>query len=104
MKNLKYTITRAYSQKFGDYNKEWDSSSHTIEISLDEKPNPEDLEGISDVLNMRAQKDVQRTVRKLQERNPEQEAEANLNFDLSVQDEADYKDWLAEANKNLNLK
>ena len=92
---LKYTITRAYSQKFGDYNKEWDSSSHTIEISMAENPTPEELKEISVVLDKRAQEDVQRSVMKLQERNPEQEAQADLDFGLGVQEEADLK----EANK-----
>jgi len=64
MSDLKYTITRSYSRKFGNYNSDWASSSHTIEISRDEITEGNVLEQ-SKKLEAMAEQDVNSVVKRL---------------------------------------
>lgn len=57
MDNYKVTITRAYSQKYGEYNKEWASCSYTVELPAN--TSVEEQRQASKVLHERAKADVQ---------------------------------------------
>ena len=109
MNDLKYTISRSFSRKIplGQYNMAEFFSSHQEEILVSDFP---EIDGLSHRLYQRAKEDVDKAIEEFKngkiELKAEQEAQANLDFDLSVQEENDLdrSQKLKEANKNLGLK